>query len=547
MEMRGEGGDDMQVRQFRQILLWPLQLMAVDERRAIELCAQRLASPDDDNPWTERANAFDDEATRFQERHYHEFVTFLPSVQRFLYGEGASGGQPACASPLRAFRRDDVARLYVQLRADTEPFEIEVRRVDLYLFHGIDVLTLAIEVYGENLSLPTVQDFLHRFGRSHPTQWEGDSQGLHCPSRVEWRSRDGRTLAASDYERREPYLAHVARYRAPRLAAHWDWLLRPLVDHHSDAPGEARYRLIEYHRMPMMVLLAVDRPQKLSRGDFMRLATASAAGDPGIEPQCGIALDDFELRYCCDRYWQPQKLDDPGSRYLCTGQVFCVVGAAEDPYLLHREHGLVKQFRHQYFLLFLIAHFHKAALLMMSDRLVDAMNHLDIQQPESVKRFKRKIRKLKEVFLSFTHRYWFHEISHQPIAKELYARCTQQLGTDALYGEVRDEIEAMDDYLDSDSLRRQANTVVRLTVVTVFGLIGTVATGFLGMNLLSEAEAPMWRRLGLFAIVMLLSVGLTFYTITKSKKLSDFLDAVSDERLSARAKWRALLAVWWPR
>ena len=52
----------------------------------------------------------------------------------------------------------------------------------------------------------------------------------------------------------------------------------------------------------------------------------------------------------------------------------------------------------------------------------------------------------------------------------------------------------MSDYLDSDSLRRQANTVVRLTVMTTFGLIGTVATGFLGMNLLAMADAPLMTR-----------------------------------------------------
>ena len=40
--------------------------------------------------------------------------------------------------------------------------------------------------------------------------------------------------------------------------------------------------------------------------------------------------------------------------------------------------------------------------------------------------------------------------------------------------------------------------MVRLTVVTIFGLIGTVTTGFLGMNLLAEADAPMSRRLLLF-------------------------------------------------
>ena len=46
----------------------------------------------------------------FQERPYSEFVTFLPYVQRFLYGEG-KGNSPEIvhASSFRVFRRSDVA------------------------------------------------------------------------------------------------------------------------------------------------------------------------------------------------------------------------------------------------------------------------------------------------------------------------------------------------------------------------------------------------------------------------------------------------------
>ena len=102
----------------------------------------------------------------------------------------------------------------------------------------------------------------------------------------------------------------------------------------------------------------------------------------------------------------------------------------------------------------------------------------------------------------------------------------------------------MSSYLDADSLRRQANTVVRLTVVTIFGLIGTVTTGFLGMNLLAEADAPMTRRLVLFGIVFAVTTVLTVYTMAKSKRLSDFLDALSEERLSPWVKFKAFVAVW---
>jgi hypothetical protein len=99
-------------------------------------------------------------------------------------------------------------------------------------------------------------------------------------------------------------------------------------------------------------------------------------------------------------------------------------------------------------------------------------------------------------------------------------------------------------YLETDNLRRQANTVVRLTVVTIFGLIGTISTGFLGMNLLAEADAPLGKRLALFGAVFAATAALTIYTMVKSKRLSDFLDALSDERLGAWQKLRALTAVW---
>jgi hypothetical protein len=41
------------------------------------------------------------------------------------------------------------------------------------------------------------------------------------------------------------------------------------------------------------------------------------------------------------------------------------------------------------------------------------------------------------------------------------------------------------------------------------------------------------------AVTMLL-----FYTLSKSKALADFLDSVSDERLSNSAKVQALINVW---
>jgi hypothetical protein len=276
----------------------------------------------------------------------------------------------------------------------------------------------------------------------------------------------------------------------------------------------------------------------------VRLGLVTAPGASDALPYSARYIRDFEDRYCYDQYWNEERSGYPGTRFMSCGHAFVMVGDANEPFFVDRDAGLLGQFRHQYFLLFLIPHFHKATLLMLSDRMVQALNKLDISDADSVRRFKRVIRQLLEIFLRFTHRYWFHEVSDQPQARELYRMTANYLGTDRLYDEIRNEIEDMSDYLETDTLRRQANTVVRLTVVTAFGLVGTVVTGFLGMNLIALADVSFLEKVGYFIVVLIPTTVLTFYTIVKSKRLSDFLEALSDERMPTAAKFGALVDVW---
>ncbi|MGQ0532854.1 MAG: hypothetical protein ACT4OF_09235 [Caulobacteraceae bacterium] len=534
---------DTHVRQLRQILLWPLQLAPIRAGSQIQQHWQALEATGADNPWREVIDEFAVDASAFKEQHYNEFVTFLPYVQRFLYGEGrarrdaASTAGPG-ASPMRVFRRDDVAAVRVVSSADAAPIVMSVASIELYFFYDIDIVLLKLEAACADLTLAQAQDTLYRFGRAYPAGWDDTGRGLHCMHQVEWLDAQGQTLAISDVAQRDRFLSFVSHHRAPRISAHWEWLLRPLALDNTEPDRAIHYRLLEYYRMPVMAYLAMDDPRALSRDNFLRLGLVAGSGDPApAEPP------DFETRVCYDRFWREGGLA-PNTRYMCNGHALVVVGEAKSSFFTGAETGVLAQFRHQHFLLFLIAHFQKAALLMFSDRLVDALNRLDISEPATIKTFKRSIRQIFEIFLRFTHRYWFHEISEQAHTKALFALCAAHLHLDSLYCEVRERIHDMSHYLDADSLRRQANTVVRLTVVTAFGLIGTVATGFLGMNLIDETASPLWLRVLLFAIVLTATIGLTFYTISKSKRLSDFLDALSDEHLPARFKAGAFLAVW---
>ncbi|HKA42215.1 MAG TPA: hypothetical protein VKF40_09525 [Burkholderiales bacterium] len=542
--MRAPPSDELLVRKFRQILLWPVQLVPAHEDEPIRKHWELLQRTDD-HPWREVDDEFTGDPRLFQERHYHEFVTFLPSVQRFLYGDelgrARTGGYGE--SPMRVFRRRDVAQVRVWYANDAVPAVFDVAHIDLYFFYDLDIAILVVEIFADDVRLSRTMDTLFCLGRAYPAFWNRDGSAGNCARRVEWLGAAGTPLSASDYDRREEYLAYVCEHRSPRLASHWEYLLHPIASHHMNHGHGVRMRQLEYYRMPLLAYLAFDNPEQLTRPDFVRLTFGGLRGSSEELPYSALYLRDFEQRYCYDREWGCADGSE-SIRFLCCGHAFVTVGPASAQYFTDAETGLLGQFRHELFLLGLIAHFHKAALLMLSDRLTDAISRLDLDSPQSVLAFRRSIRQSLETFLRFTHRYWFHEVSDQARARELFRMWTDHLGSDRLYAEVREEIQDMNEYLEADSIRRQTNTVVRLTVVTTFGLIGTVATGFLGMNLIAAADQPLTAKIGYFALVLIPTIILTFYTVAKSGRLAQFLEVLSDERAPAGAKLRAVVDVW---
>src|SRR5262249_35159724 len=158
----------------------------------------------------------------------------------------------------------------------------------------------------------------------------------------------------------------------PCVAADWEFLLRPLVSHHDvGRSGPILYRQLEYYRMPLMAYLALDDSAKLKRGDIVRLALASGAEERDKRTIGKRRNADFATQYSATRIGELDYSQISGSLYLSSGRTMVVVGDANNEFFTHFDHGTLARFRHQNFLLFLIAHFHRAALLMFSDRLAE--------------------------------------------------------------------------------------------------------------------------------------------------------------------------------
>jgi hypothetical protein len=96
-------------------------------------------------------------------------------------------------------------------------------------------------------------------------------------------------------------------------------------------------------------------------------------------------------------------------------------------------------------------------------------------------------------------------------------------------------------------LRRQSTTIVRLTVVTMMSILGTVTTGVLGMNVFAEADSHWLFRLALVTVVLISTTLLTYAVLRRSQPLARFLEAVADTRSTLHRQWSAFWAVFWDR
>src|SRR5262245_34296764 len=161
------------LRQFRQIVVWPMQLMPLKPGAPVQRHWEALERIKDNNPWVHWHGKFDVGPEDFQERHYKEFVTFLPFVQRFLYGSPA--GQETtprhAESSIRVYRRSDIA--YARLTYDDgATIEFDIHRCDLYFFHDADVMIVVLEISAEDIPLARGQDLMFRFARAYPAYWD---------------------------------------------------------------------------------------------------------------------------------------------------------------------------------------------------------------------------------------------------------------------------------------------------------------------------------------------------------------------------------------
>jgi hypothetical protein len=64
------------------------------------------------------------------------------------------------------------------------------------------------------------------------------------------------------------------------------------------------------------------------------------------------------------------------------------------------------------------------------------------------------------------------------------------------------------------------------------------------MNLIAAADEPLGLRLVAFVAILAATFVITVFSISRARRLADFLEALSDERVTWRAKARTLSRVF---
>ena len=235
-----------------------------------------------------------------------------------------------------------------------------------------------------------------------------------------------------------------------------------------------------------MTYLAVKDPREITDWDYARLAFFDESGESFVGSYSDEFLANWREKSAYDRFWQrtPSAGDSDGveahndamrTRWLCSGYGFAVVGAEGDPFYTGQ---IQANFHHHYFRMGLIAHFHRASILILRDALADAIKLAAGDERRAA------ITKVQRRMVEFRSRYWFREVSTQLQGQEIFRWWSDRLENRELFEQVSGDIDAAASLVRTEDAERLTWLALVITavglVMTFFALVASVlALGFL--------------------------------------------------------------------
>ncbi len=522
-------------------------------------------------PWVRSALSMEGESGEIAARRlrrYSEYVYFHPFVRSLLYskhfdGDQGEGEQAAFNRNLQRLVRRGFNKLKVVLSDQSEltlliadpdaPVDSEPSTthqgdhqgeggVELFLFDsrvGIAVLRL-MTVPGEDISLAQFLGLQDTLRRAYVPYWSPSSgpdgsavwQAGHSPHTIRLYSANSEPICEIEFGSEDLIRQHLdttQKSGEPYLLPIWQRMLLPLKPWTGlgAKPPRIAYEQLADDRIPIMAYLAVDDPRRISEGDWLRLAGVDEAGDSNQLPySSAFHPQENPLReFALDRFWEPNSANekrarDYSTRWLCCGYGFHAVGlAGEEGFFQDEVSGALAHFRHHYFLLGLLVHSQRAALLRFEHRMADAINalHGREENPDARDIFQQELNKLEVEFLKFRNQHWFHEISGHLQAQELYGLWSKHLHLQELFQEVSDQLAQAAEIVERWNERLQSDSQGQLAVVATGFVLVQLAIEVVNWWLTPEISSP--TRFWVSILVPLCAVGLFVWLLMKAREV----------------------------
>jgi len=300
--------------------------------------------------------------------------------------------------------------------------------------------------------------------------------------------------------------------RHPHLwAAHWAYLLQPFaIDDDNGSRSDFFVRQLGDDRAAVVSLISIHTDQNdsitrlIDTGNLKRLCFADAPGnDPTPYSQRFLTNEQFFSEYCYTRFWYKRReSSDKPSLIMNSGYAFCWLGDANDHcYFTNQKDGAPVTFRHIYVPMAIIAHFQKAFLLTLANRLTDLTPY---ENGKPIRINMKDFRQLKLDLIAFTQTYWFSEISPQEQGIELFEMWRKKLRLSIIHDDIRQQINDIVEYNNAEATSKINSQIKFLTYWAVILAIIGLAAGILGMNtfeVTGENPLSIWGINGINRIV----------------------------------------------
>ena len=448
---------------------------------------------------------------------YAEMVYFHPFVQNFLYGrKNSRPGGRADPTHFDLYRLPRLSGKKLKIEEGTWEEAFVIHEVLFHSFDGeIAILTLRLgatrpvtwDSARNTVSLMRTAYFQHY----SVVKEEMGQDGVKTPV---WRGGGGiegvhiEGLPGEIGEGKVDPMDALGTLE-PEIYQHWNDLLGPLKK------AGIKARPLGDHRIPVMAFLGLEDPTCLEPEEWFALSEADCAQFPRYAP----AFRDKALAEATyDRWWDRS---DPRlrHRYLAGPMTYSAVIAApaDRPPWFER---IRTSWRRQHYQMFLLAHYQRAALLDLQDRIARAADKADWDDAALL----REVGSIQRRMAVFSSSCSFLEISPQVQGQELYSLLRKRLALDSLYEGVINDKALLGNWLVAREEQRSAR---RWEVINLWAIPLALAFTFLGANVFVvplqdwlKKRVPDW---GAFQRDGVITLGFVAMLLFAARMLDKFL------------------------